>query len=146
MMIRGQWAEAAAEWARRGGRYLQVEALSAGDQAAASEALRILDELGATGAAEYLRAQLRKRGFSRVPRGPRRTTAANAAGLTPRQADVLALLAEGLSNAEIADRLTLSVKTVDHHISAVLGKLGVANRSQAVAVAHRLNLVGGAAT
>jgi len=146
MMIRGKWAEAAAEWARRGGTYLRVEALSAGDQTGAGEALRILDELGATRAAEFLRAQLRKRGFSRVPRGPRRRTAANAAGLTPRQADVLALLAEGLSNAEIADRLTLSAKTVDHHITAVLGKLGVANRSQAVAVAHRLNLVGGAAT
>jgi DNA-binding CsgD family transcriptional regulator len=146
MMIRGEWAEAAAEWARRGGTYLQAEALSAGDQTAACEALRILDRVGATRAADHLRAQLRKRGFSRVPRGPRRTTTANVVGLTPRQADVLALLAEGLSNAEIADRLTLSAKTVDHHVSAVLGKLGVTNRGQAAAVAHRLNLARGAAS
>jgi DNA-binding NarL/FixJ family response regulator len=75
-----------------------------------------------------------------VPRGPRRATAANAAGLTPRQADVLELLTEGLSNAEIAGRLTLSVKTVDHHISAVLGKLGVRTRGEAAAAAHRLKM------
>ncbi len=59
---------------------------------------------------------------------------------------MLALLAEGLSNAEIADHLTLSAKTVDHHVSAVLGKLGVTNRGQAAAVAHRLNLARGAAS
>ncbi|XVQ85324.1 helix-turn-helix domain-containing protein [Microbispora siamensis] len=101
--------------------------------------MRVLDELGATRVAERLRAELRRRGFTHVPRGPRRTTAANPGGLTLRQAEVLALLAEGLSNAEIAGRLSLSVKTVDHHVSAVLDKLGVANRGQAVAAAHRLN-------
>jgi DNA-binding CsgD family transcriptional regulator len=140
MMIRGDWAGAAAQWDRRGGGYPRAEALSGGDQAAAGAALRILDELGASRAAQRLRAELRRRGFSRVPRGPRPATADNVAGLTPRQADVLALLAEGLSNAEIAERLSLSTKTVDHHISAVLGKLGVANRAHAAAVAHRLNL------
>jgi DNA-binding NarL/FixJ family response regulator len=66
---------------------------------------------------------------------------ANSAGLTPRQVDVLALLVDGLSNAEIATRLTLSAKTVDHHVQAVLRKLGVASRGQAAAEAHRLNLV-----
>ncbi|MFF4779087.1 AAA family ATPase [Microtetraspora fusca] len=141
MMIDGDWAGAAAEWARRGAAYMRVEALAGGDQGAAAEALRVLDELGATRVAERLRAQLRRRGFTQVPRGPRRTTAANPGGLTLRQAEVLALLVEGLSNAEIAGRLSLSVKTVDHHVSAVLDKLGVANRGQAVAAAHRLNLV-----
>ena len=66
---------------------------------------------------------------------------ANSAGLTPRQVDVLGLLVEGLSNAEIAARLTLSAKTVDHHVQAVLRKLGVASRGQAAAEAHRLKLV-----
>ncbi|MGW0802660.1 ATP-binding protein [Nonomuraea sp. NPDC002799] len=141
LMIDGDWAGAAAEWARRGAGYARVEALAGGDQDAAREALRALDELGATRAAERLRAELRGRGFTRVPRGPRRATAANAAGLTPRQVEVLALLVEGLSNAEVAGRLSLSVKTVDNHISAVLGKLGVTSRGQAAAAAHRLNLV-----
>ncbi|WP_169808799.1 AAA family ATPase [Microtetraspora niveoalba] len=141
MMINEDWAGAAAEWARRGAAYMRVEALAGGDQGAAAEALRVLDELGATRVAARLRAELRRRGFTQVPRGPRRTTAANPGGLTLRQAEVLALLAEGLSNAEIAGHLSLSVKTVDHHVSAVLDKLGVANRGQAVAAAHRLNLV-----
>jgi DNA-binding CsgD family transcriptional regulator/tetratricopeptide (TPR) repeat protein len=141
LMIEGDWAAAAAEWERRGATYLRAEALAAGDEAAAGEALRILDGLGATRAAEFHRGELRKRGISRVPRGPRRTTVANSAGLTPRQADVLALLVDGLSNAEIATRLTLSAKTVDHHVQAVLRKLGVASRGQAAAEAHRLKLV-----
>ena len=139
-MIDGEWERAAAEWAARGATYLRAEALAAGDEAAAGEALRILDGLGASRVADFLRAELRRRGIARVPRGPRRTTAANVAGLTPRQVDVLALLAEGLSNAEIAKRLTLSTKTVDHHISAVLGKLGVSTRGQAAAAARRLNV------
>ena len=138
MMIDGAWVEAAAEWARRGGRYLQAEALAAGDEEAAGEALQILDELGAIGAGDHLRRQLRRRGFARVPRGPRPTTASHVAGLTQRQAEILAMVGEGLSNAEIAARLVVSVRTVDHHVSAVLAKLGVANRREAAAVAKRL--------
>ena len=145
LMIEGDWAAAAAEWTARGARYLRIAALAAGDEAAGTEALRLLDALGATRAASHVRAQLRKRGFSRVPRGPRRATTANAAGLTPRQVEVLALVEQGLSNAEIAARLTLSPKTVDHHVSALLDKLGVASRGQAAAVAHRLNLGQGTA-
>jgi DNA-binding CsgD family transcriptional regulator len=138
MMIDGDWAGAASDWAARGATYLRAEALSAGDRPAATEALRILDDLGATRAAGHVRAQLRERGFTRIPRGPRRTTASHAAGLTLRQADVLALVTEGLTNAEIAGHLTLSQKTVDHHISALLRKLGVANRRQAAALARRM--------
>ena len=139
-MINGDWAAAAAEWAARGATFLRIEALAAGDETAGAEALRLLDGLGATRAAAYVRAQLRRRGFAHLPRGPRRATSANAAGLTPRQVEVLALIEQGLSNAEIAARLTLSPKTVDHHVSALLDKLGVASRGQAAAVAHRLNL------
>jgi DNA-binding CsgD family transcriptional regulator len=141
MMIEGNWAGAAAAWQASGAEYLRVEALSGGDAVAAGEALRILDGLGAVRAAADLRARLRLRGVTGVSRGPRPATRDHPAGLTARQVDVLALLADGLSNADIARRLTLSPKTVDHHISAVLGKLGVANRGQAVAAAHRLNLL-----
>ena len=140
-MIDGDWAAAAEEWGRRGAVYLRAEALVAGDEAAAGEALRILDELGATRAADFHRAELRRRGVVRVPRGPRRTTTAHPAGLTPRQVDVLALLVDGLSNGEIAARLTLSTKTVDHHVQAVLRQLGVTSRGQAAAEARRRNLV-----
>jgi DNA-binding CsgD family transcriptional regulator len=141
MLMAGDWAGAAREWARRGRGYTRLDALAAGDRPAAAEALRVLNEIGADRAAHRLRAWLRRRGLAGMPRGPRPATVANAAGLTPRQLEVLRLLAEGLSNAAIAARLTLSPKTVEHHISAVLEKLDVTTRGQAIAAAHRLNLV-----
>ncbi|HEX5201151.1 MAG TPA: AAA family ATPase, partial [Actinoplanes sp.] len=137
LMIAGEWRAAADEWAKLGCPYLRAEALSGGDADATTEALRIFDRLGAVRPARRLRAALRERGLP-VPRGPRPATAADPTGLTGRQREVLALLAEGLSNAEIAARLTLSAKTVDHHVSAVLGKLGVRNRGQAAVVARKL--------
>jgi DNA-binding NarL/FixJ family response regulator len=75
-----------------------------------------------------------------VPRGPQPATRANPGGLTDRQTEILRLLARGLTNAEIAARLVVSVRTVDHHVSAVLQKLGVARRRDAVAEAARLGL------
>ena len=63
-------------------------------------------------------------------------------GLTAREMEVLALVAQGLRNAEIADRLVLAAKTVDHHVSAILRKLDVRTRGRASAEAIRLGLVG----
>jgi DNA-binding CsgD family transcriptional regulator len=132
----GDWRGAASAWAVRGREYARLVALAHGDAAPVAAAIKGLGELGAAGTQRLLRADLRRRGVTNVPRGPRRTTVANAAGLTERQLEILALLGDGLSNPDIAVRLTLSRRTVEHHISAILGKLNVATRAQAVAVYH----------
>jgi DNA-binding NarL/FixJ family response regulator len=87
-----------------------------------------------------VRGRLRELGVANPPRGPSPTTRANPGGLTGRQLDVLALLVDGLSNADIAARLVISRKTADHHVSAILGRLGVRSRGEAVAAARRLGL------
>ena len=106
-------------------------------------ALALLDELHAPATAAVVRARLRDRGVSSVPRGRSPATRANPAGLTARQLDVLTLLADGCSNADIAQRLVISRKTADHHVSAVLAKLDVRSRGQAAAVARRLGVRAG---
>jgi DNA-binding NarL/FixJ family response regulator len=141
LLLAGDWRAAATAWQALGCPYQQALALACGDQdEALLEALALLDGLGARQTAQRLRRQLRRRGTLRVPRGPIRATAANPAGLTGRQVEVLGLLAEGLSDAEIAARLSLSTKTVSHHVSAVLAKLGVTSRHRAVAAARRLGV------
>jgi DNA-binding CsgD family transcriptional regulator len=141
-LLAGDWRAAAAAWQALGWPYQQALALACGDRdEALLEALALLDGLGARQAAQRVRRQLRRRGQLRVPRGPNRATAANPAGLTGRQVEVLGLLAEGLSDAEIAARLSLSAKTVGHHVSALLGKLGVGSRRQAAAAAGRLGIL-----
>jgi DNA-binding CsgD family transcriptional regulator len=132
LLLAGDWAASAREWVARGCPWSQAEALSYGDPDAVASALRIFDELGAVRPARRLRARLRATGQA-APRGPRPATARDPAGLTGRQREVLELIAEGLSNAEIAAKLTLSPKTVDHHVSAVLARLGVRSRGQAAA-------------
>jgi DNA-binding NarL/FixJ family response regulator len=104
------------------------------------EALRMLDELGATAAAALVRARLPDIGVSRVPRGPQASTRANPAGLTDRQLDVLALLAGGLTNAEIAARLVLAVRGVDHHVASIFDKLDVSTRRAAARRAVELGV------
>ncbi len=76
-----------------------------------------------------------------VPRGPRAPKDQNNAGLTARELDVLALLVDGLSDADIAGALFLSRKTVGHHVSAVLRKLDAPSRSRAVATAMRRGIL-----
>jgi DNA-binding NarL/FixJ family response regulator len=87
-----------------------------------------------------LSRRLRELGIRSIPRGPRRRTRENPAGLTPRELEVLALVRDGLRNAEIAQRLVLSEKTVDHHVSAILRKLGVRSRGEATTRAAKLGL------
>lgn len=106
---------------------------------------RALDELhrlGARSAAAIVARRLRERGARGLPRGPRPSTRENPAGLTARELEVLELVAQGLRNADIAERLFLSEKTVGHHVSAILRKLGVRTRGEASAEAARLGFAG----
>ena len=110
-------------------------------QLLAARALDILDRLGADAVAAKVRRDLRSQGVSAVPARRRSATLANPAGLTTRQTEVLRLLDDGLTNAELAERLYLSVKTVDHHVSAILTKLDVTKRRDAVRRARELGLL-----
>jgi DNA-binding CsgD family transcriptional regulator len=135
LQITGRWQAAASGWARLGCVYEQARALSAGSPAAQAEALRIFERLGAQPDADAVRQMLQTAGIRGVPRRPRAATRENPFGLTRRQLEVAALLIKGLSNAEIAAQLHISLKTTDHHVSAILSKLGVHTREQAAALA-----------
>jgi DNA-binding CsgD family transcriptional regulator len=129
--ISGNWRAAAAEWRRIGCPYEQALALANGDRCAQIEALGVLARLGAAPAAQIVRRDLHASGIRGVPRGPSNETANNPLRLTTRQLEILRLLAAKLSNKEIAAELRISPRTVDHHVAAILGKLGVSNRKNA---------------
>jgi DNA-binding CsgD family transcriptional regulator len=139
--IAGDWRAAAQAWEQIGCPYEQALALADGDEAALRRALTILDGLGAKPALAIVQRRMRAQQLGSIPRGPRQSTQANPAQLTSRQVEVLRLLAEGLQNGAIADRLHISPKTVDHHLAAIYTKLDVNSRAQAVAVATRLGLI-----
>jgi DNA-binding CsgD family transcriptional regulator/tetratricopeptide (TPR) repeat protein len=141
LQISGDWRAAADAWNQIGCPYEQALALLNGDEAAQREALAIFERLGASPAAEIARRKLLRAGVRGLPRGPRLATQANPAGLTPRQLEILLLLAEGLRNAEIAERLSTTPKTVEHHITAVLTKLNARSRVEAVRLAHHLGII-----
>jgi DNA-binding CsgD family transcriptional regulator/tetratricopeptide (TPR) repeat protein len=138
-MLDGRWQAAASAWEKLGCPFERALALAEGDRAARLQALAIFDALEAKPAAAWLRDSLRRQGEKDIPRGPRPSTRANPHGLTAREIEVVELLAEGKSNAEIAARLSIAVKTVDHHVEAILAKLGAHSRSEAAAVLNRLN-------
>jgi DNA-binding CsgD family transcriptional regulator/tetratricopeptide (TPR) repeat protein len=135
LQMLGDWRQAAAIWEQLGCPYEQALALASGDVAAQKEAMVIFDQLGALPAAEALRLQLRSQGVRSIPQASRPETAANPAGLTPRQWEVLSLLVEGLSDKEIGERLFISAKTAGHHVSAILGRLDAASRQEAAIMA-----------
>ncbi len=122
-------------WERIGCPYEAALARSEGAPATALDALATFDALGAAPMAARVRSALRSAGVEGIPRGPSSTTRAHPLRLTGRQAEVLDLLVDGLSNAEIATRLFVSKKTVEHRVSAIYAKFGVETRAQAIAAA-----------
>ncbi|MER6978535.1 ATP-binding protein [Streptomyces carpinensis] len=134
--LAGDWAGAAARWDALGCPYEAALARLAGDAPALHQALAAFEALGARPAVARTRAVMRTRGVRLVRRGPRAATRANPYGLTNRELDVLKLLDEGLSNAEIAARLYIAPKTAGHHVGSVLAKLGVHTRHEAARKLH----------
>jgi DNA-binding CsgD family transcriptional regulator/tetratricopeptide (TPR) repeat protein len=140
LLAAGRWREAQQAWTARGYPYEAAAARSESPSAVEQlAALSDLDALGAVPLGQRLRRRLRSRGVS-VPRGPAVSTRENPGGLTARQAEVLGLLADGLSNADIANRLVVSVRTAGNHVAAVLEKLDVHSREEAVARGRELGM------
>jgi DNA-binding CsgD family transcriptional regulator len=139
--IAGHWRQAAGLWEVAGNPYQQaLELTDSPDVAMVVEGLGILDGLGAVAAANLVRRRLHQDGMRGLPRGPRATTKRNPGRLTNRQLEIVALLADGCTNAEIAARLYVSRRTVDNHVAAVLARLGISSRREAAMAASRLGL------
>jgi DNA-binding CsgD family transcriptional regulator/tetratricopeptide (TPR) repeat protein len=139
--LRGEHAAAAASWDELGCPYDAALALAEGDDGDQRRSLDRLHALGAAPAARRVARRLRTRGARAVARGPRPSTRANAAQLTARELEVLRLVADGPRNADIAGRLFLSPRTVDHHVAACLRKLRAGSRGEAAARAGELGLL-----
>lgn len=139
-MITGDPMAAANHWSDLSSPYEEAIALMRGSKEEQLRALEILESLGARPVASKFRQAMRAVGIS-VPRGRSQKTRSHPAGLTPRQSEVLALLAEGLTNAEIADHLFVSLRTVENHVSAVLTKLGASSRDAATMIAREEGLI-----
>jgi len=147
LLIAGDFAGAAAAWQEIGCPYEAASALAASDDPSlVKSAVASFEDLGARPAIGRAMRHLRDLGVRDLPalrRGPQLATRANPAGLTRREVEVLALVAAGLRNTEIAERLFLTPKTVGHHVSAIYAKLGAETRTEAVRAATRLGVIDG---
>jgi DNA-binding CsgD family transcriptional regulator/tetratricopeptide (TPR) repeat protein len=142
LQIAGEWRAAAAAWEEVGCPYEVAVALADGDDPdELRRAFTILAELGAAPMGDRVAAQLRELGVRDLPRRPSRATLDNPGGLTDRQLEVLALLVEGCTNPQIAARLHISPKTAGHHVSAILDRLGAADRREAANLARQHGLL-----
>jgi ATP/maltotriose-dependent transcriptional regulator MalT len=133
--------KAANIWKQLGCPYEQALALFEGNPDDKKAAIAIVHKLGADAVYEKMKQEMRASGIKKIPRGIRKTTQANPANLTERELDVLQLLKDGLQNKEIANKLFISPKTVDHHLSAIFFKLDVNSRSKAVKEAIHLDII-----
>ena len=140
--LAGDWQTAAEQWTQLGCPYEAALALAdSGEEEPLRQALTVFQGLGSRPAAMIVARRLRELGARNVARGPRAATRANVGALTARELEVLRLLCDGLRNAAIANRLFLSPRTVEHHVAAILTKLGVGSRGEAVAEAGRLGVL-----
>lgn len=142
LQISGNWRAAAQAWEQLACPYEQARALADGDRDAQLQALAIFEQLGAWPSADQLRGALRASSDLLIPPKARQSTRENPYRLTNRELSILGLLSEQLTNTAIAARLSISPKTVDHHVSAILAKLQVPSRAAAVALAHQQQLLG----
>jgi DNA-binding CsgD family transcriptional regulator/tetratricopeptide (TPR) repeat protein len=142
LTIFGDFAASEQAWTRIGCPYdAALALLDSGEESGLREALRRFDALGASATVQAVRRKMRRLGVRSIPVGVRAATRSNPAGLTNREREVLDLICSGRANSEIAELLFISAKTVDHHVSAVLAKLGVPSRGAAATEAARRGLV-----
>jgi DNA-binding CsgD family transcriptional regulator len=137
----GDWKAAAELWKKEGRAFEQALALFEWNEEHQKQALLILDKLGASAIYEKFKSKLMSQGVKNIPRGPQESTRNNPAQLTGRQIEILILLEEGLQNKQIADKLFISPKTVDNHISAIFSQLEVNSRAKAVLAARKLGIL-----
>jgi DNA-binding CsgD family transcriptional regulator/tetratricopeptide (TPR) repeat protein len=131
--ISGDWEGASRAWSDLACPYESARALAeSNDEDALRSAFATFDKLGARPASAMVIQRLREIGAASIPRGTRPSTRINPAMLTSRELEVLRLLHADLTNNQIADQLYLSPKTVEHHVSSILAKLGVSSRRDAV--------------
>lgn len=136
LQIKGEWKKAAKIWGELKCPYEQALALSDGDEKAMKKAIEIFDNIGASAASRLIKQKMRKSGIKNIPKGPRQSTKENPSGLTGRQAEILELVANGLSNSEIGSKLYISTRTVENHISTIFSKLNIHSRVEAAALVH----------
>ncbi|MGO8956717.1 MAG: AAA family ATPase [Streptosporangiaceae bacterium] len=138
----GDWQGAATAWEQIGRTYdaALTRIFSCADDAELRAALGVLDGLGARATATAARRRMKELGMTSIPRGPRAATRAAPAGLTAREQEVLALLSQGLADKEISGRLVISERTVHHHVSSILAKIGVPTRLAAAREAARMGV------
>lgn len=130
--LAGDWQAASAHWEKLGRPYDAALALMASAaEAGLRDALATFEALGARAPAAVVRKRMKALGVKAIPRGPRHSTRDAPAGLTAREQEVLALLSAGLPDREISRQLFISERTVHHHVSAVLARIGVASRTVA---------------
>jgi DNA-binding CsgD family transcriptional regulator/tetratricopeptide (TPR) repeat protein len=139
--ITGDLEGAATAWQRLGRPYdAALARLGSGDETSLRQGIATFDELGATAASAAVRRRMRQLGMQAIPRGSRPATKAAPGGLTAREQEVLTLVADGLADREISQRLFISERTVHHHVSAILSKIGVSSRTAAAREAVKLGI------